>query len=53
MCSDMHKYCVGDKALPIDRKNDKFSSNKKVRMNRYYVDQIRKMNKKREKERGN
>lgn len=53
MCSDMHKYCVGDKQIPIDSKKCKLSSDKSVRMNRYYVDQIRKMNRKREKERGN
>ena len=44
LCDKMHKYCVGVEKLPIDTTN-LLVSDKEVRMNKYFVDMIKDMNK--------
>lgn len=44
LCDNMHKYCTGEKGLPISEDN-LLVSEKEVRINRYYVDIIKDMNK--------
>lgn len=44
LCDTMHKYCTGEKDLPIDEDNS-LVTDKEVRINRYYVDMIKDMNK--------
>lgn len=44
LCDDMHKYCVGDKKMPTGIENA-IVADDGTRINRYYVDMIKKMNK--------
>tara|TARA_R110000796_G_scaffold59371_4_gene136853 strand:- start:29587 stop:30276 length:690 start_codon:yes stop_codon:yes gene_type:complete len=44
LCDDIHKYCVGDKKMSEESDNP-IVSDKDVRINTYYVDMIKKMNK--------
>jgi len=46
LCDTMHKYCTGDKELPIDESNT-LSTDKSKRNNSYYMDMIKDMNKRR------
>ena len=47
LCKKMHRYCTGDLELPTDRSN-KLVTNTDVRINSYYIDIIKKMNKRRD-----
>lgn len=44
LCDDMHKYCVGEKEMSLGVDNG-IVAEKEVRINNYYVDMIKKMNK--------
>ena len=44
LCDDMHKYCVGDKKMSTSIDNA-IVADEDVRINKYYVDMIKKMNK--------
>lgn len=44
LCDMMHKYCVGDEILPTDESNA-LVVDKKTRINNYYLDMIKDMNK--------
>lgn len=44
LCDIMHKYCTGDEKLPLDEENG-LITDKEVRINNYYVDMIKDMNK--------
>jgi len=44
LCDTMHKYCTGVKTLPLDVTNP-LVADKEVRINRYYVNMIKDMNK--------
>ena len=44
LCDIMHKYCTGDEKLPMDETNT-LTTDKSVRINNYYVDAIKLMNK--------
>lgn len=44
LCDMMHKYCTGDEKLPMDERNN-LVTDKSKRINNYYVDMIKDMNK--------
>lgn len=44
LCDIMHKYCVGDEHLPLDESNE-LVVDKSKRINNYYLDMIKDMNK--------
>lgn len=44
LCDLIHKYCVGDEKLPVDETNA-LTTDKTTRINNYYLDMIKDMNK--------
>lgn len=44
LCDTMHKYCTGDEKIPLDESNG-LTTDKTTRINRYYVDMIKDMSK--------
>lgn len=48
ICKDMHLYCIGQKELPTSKDKALISRDKAPRINNYYLDLIKRMNKDRE-----
>jgi hypothetical protein len=48
LCGNMHKMLVGDKEVPTDKRNNVFVD-KSVKINDFYADMMKQMNKKRKK----
>ncbi len=48
LCNNMHKYCAGVEELPVDITNP-LVADKEVRINRYFVNMIKDMNKRKTK----
>lgn len=46
LCDNMHKYCTGDKEIPLDDRNV-MVKDKSTRINQYYLNMIKGMNKER------